>query len=125
MAAQELYAELRPGAFAIAYRMLGSASDAEDLVQKGLLRLHRALGEGERLEFPQAYLSTVVTRLAIDELRSARVRRETSSASGCPSLSSPQATAIQLRWDGLSRSSTQSFRLGEDTFRHAATPPQG
>ena len=77
MAAQELYEELRPGAFAIAYRMLGSASDAEDLVQEGLLRLHRALEEGERLESPQAYLSTVVTRLAIDELRSARVRRET------------------------------------------------
>lgn len=77
MAAQELYEELRPGAFAIAYRMLGSASEAEDLVQEGLLRLHRALEEGSRLESPSAYLSTVVTRLAIDELRSARVRRET------------------------------------------------
>lgn len=77
MAAQELYEELRPGAFAIAYRMLGSASEAEDLVQEGLLRLHRALEEGERLESPRAYLSTIVTRLAIDELRSARVRRET------------------------------------------------
>jgi RNA polymerase sigma factor (sigma-70 family) len=77
VAAQELYEELRPGAFAIAYRMLGSASEAEDLVQEGLLRLHRAREEGERLESPRAYLSTVVTRLAIDELRSARVRRET------------------------------------------------
>jgi RNA polymerase sigma-70 factor (TIGR02957 family) len=77
MAEQELYEELRPGAFAIAYRMLGSASEAEDLVQEGLLRLHRTLEEGERLESPRAYLSTVVTRLAIDELRSARVRRET------------------------------------------------
>jgi RNA polymerase sigma-70 factor (TIGR02957 family) len=77
MAEQELYEQLRPGAFAIAYRMLGSASEAEDLVQEGLLRLHRTLEEGERLESPKAYLSTVVTRLAIDELRSARVRRET------------------------------------------------
>jgi RNA polymerase sigma-70 factor (ECF subfamily) len=77
MAADDLYEELRPGAFAIAYRMLGSASDAEDLVQEGLLRLHRALEDGARLESPRAYLSTVVTRLAIDELRSARVRRET------------------------------------------------
>jgi RNA polymerase sigma-70 factor (ECF subfamily) len=74
---EELYEELRPGAFAIAYRMLGSASEAEDLVQEGLLRLHRTLEEGERIESPRAYLSTVVTRLAIDELRSARVRRET------------------------------------------------
>jgi len=77
MAAQELYEELRPGAFAIAYRMLGSVSEAEDLVQEGLLRLHRALEGGESLESPRAYLSTVVTRLAIDELRSARVRHET------------------------------------------------
>src|SRR5688572_28751543 len=57
--------------------MLGSASEAEDVVQEGLLRLHRALEGGERLESPRAYLSTVVTRLAIDQLRSARVRRET------------------------------------------------
>jgi RNA polymerase sigma-70 factor (TIGR02957 family) len=77
MAAQELYAELRPGAFAIAYRMLGSASEAEDLVQEGLLRLHQTLEQGEPLDSPKAYLSTVVTRLAIDELRSARARRET------------------------------------------------
>ena len=69
--------ELRPAAFAIAYRMLGSVSEAEDLVQEGLLRLHRAREEGERIESPRAYLSTVVTRLGIDHLRSARVRRET------------------------------------------------
>lgn len=77
MAGQELYRELRPGAFGIAYRMLGSVSEAEDLVQEGLLRLHRALEDGEPLESPKAYLSTIVTRLAIDELRSARARRET------------------------------------------------
>ena len=77
MSPQELYEELRPGAFAIAYRMLGSVSDAEDLVQEALLRLHRALEDGERLESPRAYLATVVTRLAIDQLRSARVRHET------------------------------------------------
>jgi RNA polymerase sigma-70 factor (TIGR02957 family) len=77
VAARELYEELRPGAFAIAYRMLGSASEAEDVVQEGLLRLHRTLEQGEPLDSPKAYLSTVVTRLAIDELRSARARRET------------------------------------------------
>jgi RNA polymerase sigma-70 factor (ECF subfamily) len=68
--------ELRPGAFAVAYRMLGSVSEAEDMVQEGLLRLHLRLREGERIESPRAYLSTVVTRLCIDQLRSARVRRE-------------------------------------------------
>jgi RNA polymerase sigma-70 factor (ECF subfamily) len=77
MATQELLQELRPGAFAIAYRMTGSVSEAEDLVQEGLLRLHRAMEDGQELASPRAYLSTVVTRLAIDELRSARARRET------------------------------------------------
>jgi RNA polymerase sigma-70 factor (TIGR02957 family) len=72
----EPYEELRPRAFAIAYRMLGSVSEAEDVVQEGLLRLHRAVESGERIESEGAYLATVVTRLAIDELRSARARRE-------------------------------------------------
>lgn len=72
-----LYEELRPRAFAIAYRMLGSVASAEDIVQEGLLRLHRAIEGGEEISSPPAYLATVVTRLAIDELRSARVRRET------------------------------------------------
>ena len=77
MAHAELLDELRPGAFAIAYRMLGSVSEAEDVVQEALLRLHRAQAEGERIESPRAYVSTVVTRLGIDQLRSARRRRET------------------------------------------------
>jgi RNA polymerase sigma-70 factor (TIGR02957 family) len=77
VATDELLDELRPAAFAIAYRMLGSVSEAEDLVQEGLLRLHGALERGERIESPRAYLATVVMRLGIDHLRSARVRRET------------------------------------------------
>ena len=61
----------------IAYRMLGSVSEAEDVLQEGFLRLHRARESGERIQSPRAYLSTVVSRLALDHLRSARVRRET------------------------------------------------
>jgi RNA polymerase sigma-70 factor (TIGR02957 family) len=68
--------ELRPVAFAIAYRMLGSVSEAEDVVQEALLRLHRALEDGEQIASPRAFLATVTTRLAINELRSARARRE-------------------------------------------------
>ena len=68
---------LRPGAFAIAYRMLGSVAETEDVVQEALLRLDGVLASGEQISSPRAYLSTVVTRLAIDQLRSARVRRET------------------------------------------------
>lgn len=68
--------ELRRSAFAVAYRMLGTVSEAEDVVQEGLLRLHRARTGGERIASPRAWLSTVVTRLALDHLRSAAVRRE-------------------------------------------------
>ena len=73
---EEEFNELRPSAFAIAYRMLGSVSEAEDVVQEGFLRLHRAREGGERIESPRAYVTTVTTRLAINELRSARARRE-------------------------------------------------
>jgi RNA polymerase sigma-70 factor (ECF subfamily) len=72
----EEFDELRPTAFAIAYRMLGSVSEAEDVVQEGFLRLHRAREGGETIESPRAYLSTVVSRLSLDQLRSARVQRE-------------------------------------------------
>ncbi|HEY7268012.1 MAG TPA: RNA polymerase sigma-70 factor [Solirubrobacterales bacterium] len=73
----ELLEELRPRAFAIAYRMLGSVSEAEDIVQEALLRVHNALEAGEEITSPRAYAATITTRLAIDELRSARARRET------------------------------------------------
>ena len=73
----EEFDALRPSAFAVAYRMLGSVSEAEDVVQEGFLRLHRARAGGERIESPRAYLSTVVSRLSLDHLRSARARRET------------------------------------------------
>lgn len=72
----QLLEQLRPLSFAIAYRMLGSVSEAEDVVQEALLRLHEVLRTGERIESPRAYLATVTTRLAIDSLRSARRRRE-------------------------------------------------
>ena len=72
----ELYEQLRPLMFSIAYRMLGSASEAEDIVQEAFLRLHRESAKGTAIESPKAYLSAITTRLSIDHLRSARVRRE-------------------------------------------------
>jgi RNA polymerase sigma-70 factor, ECF subfamily len=69
----ETHEELRPYLFAIAYRMLGSVAEAEDVVQDAFLRYHEA---GVDAESPKAYLATVTTRLAIDNLRSARGRRE-------------------------------------------------
>jgi RNA polymerase sigma-70 factor, ECF subfamily len=64
----------RPRLFGIAYRMLGSRSDAEDILQDAYLRWHR--GASEELRSPEAWLVTTVTRLCIDRLRAARTQRE-------------------------------------------------
>jgi len=69
----ESFADLRPYFFTVAYNMLGSVMDAEDVVQEAYLRWERA---GAGAESPKAYLTAVVTRLCIDFLRSAKVRRE-------------------------------------------------
>jgi RNA polymerase sigma-70 factor (TIGR02957 family) len=73
---EQVLAELRPVAFAIAYRMLGSVSEAEDVVQEALLRVHQALDVGDHIVSPRAFVATITTRLAINELHSARARRE-------------------------------------------------
>jgi RNA polymerase sigma-70 factor (ECF subfamily) len=70
------FQELRPLLFSIAYRMLASASEAEDVVQEAFIRYHQALGDDVQISSPKAYLSAVVTRLSIDQLRSAPKRRE-------------------------------------------------
>lgn len=54
----------------------GASPRPRDVVQEGFLRLHEALTRETRIESPRAYLSTIVTRIAIDHLRRARVRRE-------------------------------------------------
>ena len=100
-ATSTLFAQLRPTAFGIAYRMLGSVSDAEDIVQEALLRLHTALSDDHDIASPQAYLATIVTRLCIDELRSARRRRETYVGEWLPeplvhSVSETQAQRVEL-----------------------------
>jgi len=69
--------QLRGRAFAIAYRMLGTVGDAEDVAQEAIVRFHNAREAGESIDSPAAYVATISTRLAIDELRSARARRET------------------------------------------------
>jgi RNA polymerase sigma-70 factor, ECF subfamily len=77
----EVYAEYRPLMFAISYRMLGRVTEAEDVVQEAFLRYHRAMQDAAvdpstGPESPKAYLSAVTTRLCIDQLRSARHKRE-------------------------------------------------
>jgi RNA polymerase sigma-70 factor (ECF subfamily) len=73
---ERLLDELRSVSFSIAYRMLGSVSEAEDVVQEVLLRVHQTLDAGEEIVSPRAFTATVTTRLAINELTSARARRE-------------------------------------------------
>ena len=74
MTRSEEFEELRPLLFAIAYRILGSVAEAEDAVQETWLRYEASPTQPTS---PKAFLSAVVTRISIDVLRSARVRRET------------------------------------------------
>ncbi|MBA5604961.1 RNA polymerase sigma-70 factor [Duganella sp. FT3S] len=68
------FAALRPRLFSIAYRMLGTRADAEDVVQDAWLRWHGA--DAARLQSAEAWLVTVTTRLAIDRLRGRKAERE-------------------------------------------------
>lgn len=70
----EQFNKHRPFLFAIAYRMLGSAIDAEDIVQETFLRWQQV--SEALVRSPKDYLATIITRLCIDHLRSARVQRE-------------------------------------------------
>jgi RNA polymerase sigma-70 factor, ECF subfamily len=72
----DVYQQLRPLMFAIAYRMVCRVSEAEDIVQEAFLRYHRVAAGGPGIESPKAFLSAVTTRLCIDYLRSARAARE-------------------------------------------------
>jgi RNA polymerase sigma-70 factor, ECF subfamily len=73
-ASDDTFATYRPLLFSIAYRMLGSAMDTEDMVQEAYLRWQRV--ETAAIEQPRAFLTTIITRLCIDHLRSAQVQRE-------------------------------------------------
>ncbi|WP_326557395.1 RNA polymerase sigma-70 factor [Micromonospora sp. NBC_01796] len=73
--ALSIFTGLRPRLFGIAYRMLGSVSEAEDLVQEVWLRWQTT--DRSVVNNPGAFLATTMTRLAINELQSARMRRET------------------------------------------------
>src|SRR5204863_345519 len=71
----EQFEQFRPLMFSIAYRMLGSATEAEDIVQDAYLRYQAT--PPEQITSPKALLTTIVTRLCLDQLKSARVQRET------------------------------------------------
>jgi DNA-directed RNA polymerase specialized sigma24 family protein len=76
--------ELRPLLLSIAYRMVGSVTEAENLVQDAYLRFHRSVAAGEVIDSPQAYLSAIVTRLAIDTSGPPACGGSSTLAPGCP-----------------------------------------
>ncbi len=101
--AVRIFAEQRGRLFGIAYRMLGTVSDAEDLVQEAWIRWQNT-DRGD-VEEPAAFLATVITRLSINVLQSARVKRETYigpwlpepvNTEADPTLGAERAEALQL-----------------------------
>jgi RNA polymerase sigma-70 factor (ECF subfamily) len=90
MSRSEVFSENRPLLMSIAYRMLGSSSDAEDAVQETFLRWQNA--DDEDIRTPKGYLATIVTRLCIDQLRSARSQREVYVGNWLPE---PIPTSVQ------------------------------
>ena len=74
MADLQFFQAERPRLFSIAYRMLGSATEADDVLQDAWVRFHTA--ETTDLRSPQAFAATIVTRLCLDRLKSARAKRE-------------------------------------------------
>jgi RNA polymerase sigma-70 factor, ECF subfamily len=70
----QTFESYRPLLFSIAYRMLGSAMEAEDMVQEAYLRYENT--QDKAIQSPKAYLSTIITRLCLDQLKSAKTQRE-------------------------------------------------
>src|SRR5437899_13086951 len=98
----EAFEHYRVLLFSIAYRMTGSASDAEDLVQETYLRYQARISE--EIVSLKAYLTTIITRLALDYLKSARVTREQYTATWLPEpiLTAEDGGAILERQEELS-----------------------
>jgi RNA polymerase sigma-70 factor (ECF subfamily) len=107
MSTGEVYERFRPLLFSIAYRMLGSVTEAEDIVQEAFLRYHRAESADGGVDSPKAFLSAVTTRLCIDQMRSARSRRESYVGEWLPEplltdASAPDPAALAEQADSLS-----------------------
>ncbi|HKE65542.1 MAG TPA: RNA polymerase sigma-70 factor [Micromonosporaceae bacterium] len=88
----DVFTDHRPLLFSVAYRLTGSVADAEDVVQEAWLRWART--DADQVRAPKAYLVKTVTNLALNELQSARARRETYVGPWLPEplLTSPDAT---------------------------------
>jgi len=90
------FQQMRPQLFSLAYRMLGTRADAEDIVQDAYLRWRSA--SIEEVRSPKSYLTTVVARLSLDSLKSARRKRETYVGEWLPEplVEPPGTTAVEM-----------------------------
>jgi RNA polymerase sigma-70 factor, ECF subfamily len=118
MNATEQFESYRPLLFAIAYRMVGSAMEAEDLVQESYLR-YQAAGP-ETIHSPKAFLSTVTTRLCLNHLQSARVQREQYVGPWLPEPIGTGADRLASPADEVAR--YESISLAFLTLLEALTP---
>ncbi|MBI1259521.1 MAG: RNA polymerase sigma-70 factor [Chloroflexi bacterium] len=95
---ENTFESYRPLMFAIAYRMLGSAMDAEDIVQDAFLRYQGA----DHIDTPKAFLTTVVTRLCLDQLKSARAQRESYIGPWLPEPIITAHTPLDSQYESIS-----------------------
>ncbi|GLZ49376.1 RNA polymerase sigma24 factor [Actinomycetospora sp. NBRC 106375] len=117
-AATETFTAQRPRLFGLAYRMLGSAHDAEDVVQDAWLRWS---GHGDEVDNPAAWLTTVVTRLSLNRLDSARARRETYVG---PWLPEPILTTDPATGPAATVEERETVSLALLTTLERLTPPE-
>jgi RNA polymerase sigma-70 factor, ECF subfamily len=92
--ALDLFQEHRDLLFGIAYRMLGTVMDAQDMVQETFLRWQRT--SLDEVKSPRAWLTTIITRLCINHLKSARVQRETYIGTWLPAENAQLADSLSL-----------------------------
>ena len=94
-----LFDAQRPRLLRIAYRMLGSWAEAEDIVQEAYLRWHRGVERHDEIRNPAAWLTRIVSRLCLDHMKSARARRETYPGTWLPEplIEQVKAGAIGLK----------------------------
>ena len=95
---EKTFQSYRPLMFAIAYRMLGSAMEAEDILQEAYLRANVV----DEIQAPKAFLSTVVTRLCLDQLKSAQTQRETYLGPWLPEPITTPATPFDNQYELIS-----------------------
>ena len=115
MSKEGIFDPLRPRLIRIAYRMLGSVADAEDVVQEAFLRWMDV--DRDAVREPEGYLRRVVTRLCLDHLKSARHRREPTSARRARAFRCPRNTACRSLLRSLQPPAAATYNSCDRSWR--------